>query len=107
MVIRGEQALPAQPNFNVIQVTANDNYTKLLVNSDRYLRLYQVHYPTSKSDSGRFELLDTFQDVINHKRWLHSYFIRLNDQTKIISQPAVNEGQPSLFTPQQVIKGEN
>ena len=35
-----------QPNTNIISVSVNDNYTKLLVNcSDRVLRLYQVHYP--------------------------------------------------------------
>ena len=74
------------------QVTVNDSYTKLLINSDRFLRLYQVTYPTGPNDRARFELLDTFQDVINHNRWLHCQFLRLNDQTKIISQHPVNDG---------------
>ena len=91
MVLRGEQPLPLQPSFNVMQVTANADNTKLLLNSDRYLRLYQVSYPRTPYDQARFDLLDTFQDVINHNRWLHCQFLRLNDQTKIISQHPVNE----------------
>jgi len=79
-VARGELALPLQPNSNVTQVTVNDKYTKLLINcSDRFLRLYQIHYPSSSQDKARFELLDAFQDVINHNRWLHCQFLRLTD----------------------------
>ena len=97
---------------NVTQVVANDTYTKLLVNSDRFLRLYSIQYPGIDSSSGsaaasisqdaRFELLDTFQDVINQHKWLHCQFLRLNDQTKIINQVPTSEslmGQPSLLTP--------
>ena len=61
------------------QVTVNDNYTKLLINSDRFLRLYQVNYPSGPKGKASFALLDTFQDVINHNRWLHCQFLRLNE----------------------------
>ena len=50
MVVRSEQPLPLQPSFNVMQVTANADNTKLLLNSDRYLRLYQVSYPRTPYD---------------------------------------------------------
>ena len=103
LVVRGEQSFPAQPAQNVTQVTANDNYTKLLVNSDRFLRLYQVFYPNGPTERARFELLDTFQDVINHNRWLNCQFLRLNENTKILSQHPVSEsfmGSASLLTPQ-------
>lgn len=60
---------------NVISVSANDNFTKLLFNcSDRVMRLYWIDYsalsPHNKSASV-FKLIDGFFDVINHKRWLN------------------------------------
>ena len=44
--VRGEQSLP-HPSPNVTLVTANDDYTKIIVVQDRYLRLYAIQYPQS------------------------------------------------------------
>lgn len=69
-----------------------------------------MHYPSAENPKAYFELVDTFQDVINHNRWLHCQFLRLNEGAKIISQHPVNEsfmGQSSLLTPQQVLNGVN
>ena len=68
--VRGEQSLPATSS-SATHVTVNDTFTKFLVNQDRFLRLYQVHYPSGDGETAMFELLDTFQDVINHNRWLN------------------------------------
>ena len=57
--VRGEQSLP-HPSPNVTMVTANDNFTKIIVVQDRYLRLYSVNYPHSGSQMANFELLDSF-----------------------------------------------
>ena len=80
MKVRAEQNLLKHghiqtPNINIISISVNDNYRKLLVNcSDKILRLYQVHYPRPKQKGVKlaFELLDSFTDPINHNRWINA-----------------------------------
>ena len=114
MVIRAEQNILKHGHIhqstNIVSITVNDNYRKLLVNcSDRVLRLYQVHYPKSKSKSTgtTFEMVDSFQDVINHNRWINTEFIKLGEKTKIISQHQVSDNllTESLVTSDQVHQG--
>ena len=78
------------------------------------LRLYQVHYPKQQKAKGggaektTFELIDSYQDVINHNRWINAQFLRLGEKTKIVSQHQTNDnlvGPETLLTTAQVHQG--
>lgn len=74
-------------NSFVQQVAINEgNNYMLLTCSDRVLRLYELRYEHLNFRKKVIYLRNEFQDVINRRKWMNAFFLRLNNNTVVIEQ---------------------